>query len=84
VQIVGVEPRWVDGVVETELTFRVTTCHVALCPDGDQRVTAFGGKLDGVTQVVGPYAVPQIGTLTTVALRDGRGLLKALTPIFKP
>jgi hypothetical protein len=84
VQIVGAAPRWVDGVVETELTFRVMTCHIANCPPTDQRVIAFGGNLDGITQVVGPFAVPKLGSLKTVAFRDGRGLLKTLHPIFKP
>jgi hypothetical protein len=84
VEIVNSAPRWVDGIVETELTYRVTACHVASCPEGDQRVTALGGKLDGVTQIVGPFGMPEIGTRVTVGLRDGRGLLKTLRTTFQP
>lgn len=84
VEIVNSTPHWVDGIVETELTYRVTACHVASCPEGDQRVTAMGGKLDGVTQIVGPFGMPEVGTRVTVGLRDGRGLLKTLRTTFQP
>jgi hypothetical protein len=84
VEIVKTEPRWVDGLVETELTYRVTTCHVASCPEGDQRVVAMGGRLDGVTQIVGPFAMPQVGARVSVELRDTRGLLKTLRTSFQP
>ena len=84
VEIVGAEPRWVDGLVETELTYRVTSCHVASCPEGNQRVVAMGGKLDGVTQIVGPFAMPSVGARVAVGLRDARGLLKTLRTTFQP
>jgi hypothetical protein len=84
VEIVKSTPHWVDGIVETELTYRVTACHVAHCPQGDQNVTALGGKLDGVTQIVGPFGMPEVGTRVTVGLRDGRGLLKTLRATFQP
>jgi hypothetical protein len=84
VEIVKSTPHWVDGIVETELTYRVTTCHVANCPEGDQKITALGGKLDGVTQIVGPFGMPEVGTRVTIGLRDGRGLLKTLRATFQP
>lgn len=84
VEIVKSSPQWVDGIVETELTYRVTVCHVANCPDGDQKITALGGKLDGVAQIVGPFGMPEVGTRVTIGLRDGRGLLKTLRATFQP
>ena len=84
VEIVKAEPRWVDGLVETELTYRVTACHVSSCPEGDQRVVAMGGKLDGVTQIVGPFGMPEVGARVSVGLRDARGLLKMLRTSFQP
>jgi hypothetical protein len=84
VEIVKAEPRWVDGLVETELTYRVTTCHVASCPDGDQLVTAMGGKIDGLSQIVGPFAMPVVGARVSIGLRDARGLLKTLRTNFQP
>ncbi|MET0591642.1 MAG: hypothetical protein ABW133_03010 [Polyangiaceae bacterium] len=84
VEIVNSSPQWVDGIVETSLTYRVTACHVASCPEGDQRVTALGGKLDGVTQIVGPFGMPEVGTRVTIGLRDGRGLMKTLRTTFQP
>jgi hypothetical protein len=84
VEIVKAEPQWVDGIVETALTYRVTTCHVANCPEGDQRTVALGGKLDGVTQIVGPFGMPEVGARVSVGFRDGRGLLKTLRSTFQP
>jgi predicted Zn-dependent protease with MMP-like domain len=84
VQIVGTVPRWSQGILQTELTFHVTTCRVGRCPESDQRVSVAGGTLGGVTQIVGPFAVPQVGASVMVSLRDGRGLLKILNPLFKP
>jgi hypothetical protein len=84
VEIVKAEPQWVDGIVETALTYRVTACYVANCPEGDQRVVALGGKLDGVTQIVGPFGMPEVGARISVGLRDGRGLLKVLRSTFQP
>jgi hypothetical protein len=84
VEIVKSEPRWVDGLVETELTYRVTTCHVAHCPEGDQRVVALGGKLDGMVQLVGPFALPQVGARVALGLRDGRGLMQTLRLNLQP
>ena len=84
VEIVGASPHWVDGLLETDLTFRVTTCHVANCPDGNQHALVAGGKLGGVTQLVGPFAVPERGVRRHVALRDARGLMKTLRTTFQP
>ena len=84
VEIVKSEPRWVDGLLETELTYRITTCHVANCPEGDQRIVALGGKLDGMMQLVGPFAVPQVGARVSLGLRDGRGLLQTLRLNLQP
>jgi hypothetical protein len=84
VEIVKAEPHWVDGIVETALTYRVTSCHVASCPEGDQQVVAMGGKLDGVTQIVGPFGVPEIGARVSLGLRDARGPLKILRSTFQP
>jgi hypothetical protein len=80
VEVTSAEPRWSDGIMETELRMRVTTCHVANCPTGEQRVVAFGGRLGHLTQVVGPYAVPEVGARATVRLRDARGLLRLFHP----
>jgi hypothetical protein len=84
VEIVRAEPRWANGIIETELTLRVTACHVASCPTENQRVVVAGGSLDGVTQVVGPFVVPEAGEHRRVGLRNGRGLLKPLDRTFKP
>jgi hypothetical protein len=84
VEIVKSEPRWVDGLVETSLTYRVTSCHVSNCPQGDQQVVALGGKLDGITQIVGPFAMPEVGAHVAIGLRDGRGLLKTLRLNLQP
>jgi hypothetical protein len=84
VRIVKAEPRRVDGIVETSLTLHVTTCHVDRCPEEEQKFVVWGGKLDGTTQVVGPFAVPTLGAEVAVSLRDGRGLLKTLGPRFQP
>jgi hypothetical protein len=83
VQVVGAEPRWSDGIVETELRFRVMNCRVANCPSEEQRVVVAGGKIGGLTQVVGPYAVPEVGARAIVRLRDGHGLLRKLGPTFQ-
>jgi hypothetical protein len=83
-EIVKAEPRWVDGIVETELTYRVTACHVANCPEGDQRTVAMGGKIDGIAQIVGPFAPPETGARVSIGLRDGRGLMKVLRTNFQP
>jgi len=84
VEIVNSEPRWIDGLLETELTYRVTTCRVTNCPQGDQRVVALGGKLDGMIQMVGPFAVPQVGARVALRLRDGRGLMQTLGLNLQP
>jgi hypothetical protein len=84
VQIVKSQPRWIDGLLETELTYRVIACHVATCPQGDQRVVALGGKLDGVVQIVGPFAVPEVGARVAVDLRDARGFLQNLRLNLQP
>jgi len=84
VDVVRAEPRWADGLIETELTLQVTACHVANCPTEKQRVVVAGGSLDGVTQIVGPFVVPEAGAHLRVELRSGRGLLKPLDRTFKP
>jgi len=84
VEIVRTEPRWVDGLVETELTYRVTACHVATCPEGDQRAVAMGGRMDGISQIVGPFAIPAVGAHVSVGLRDARDLLQTLGLTFHP
>jgi hypothetical protein len=84
VEIVKAEPRWVDGLVETELTYRVTACHVTRCPEGDQHVVAMGGRIDGLSQTVGPYAMPDVGARVAIGLRDAPDLRKTLGIIFQP
>jgi hypothetical protein len=84
VRIVGAATRRVDGILQTALKLHVTTCQVASCPDEEQQIMVWGGKLDGKTQVVGPFTVPELGTEVAVRLRDGRGLMKALSPRFQP
>lgn len=84
VEVLRARPRWTDGIVETELTFRVTTCHLADCPDSEQHVKVAGGKLGSIVQVVGPFAIPEVGTHVRVAMRDGRGMLRVLAPMFRP
>jgi hypothetical protein len=84
VQVVTAAPRWNDGIVETELIYRVTTCHVARCPEGDQRAVVAGGTIGGVTQVVGPFAVPRQGARLRVELRDHRSFYQHLNPTFQP
>ncbi len=80
----GAAPRWTQGILETELTYRVTACHVSHCPEGDQRTVVVGGTLGHLTQVVGPYAVPTQGARLHITLRDQRSFYKRLTPTFKP
>jgi MYXO-CTERM domain-containing protein len=84
VEIVTAAPRWVDGIIETELTYRVTACHAAQCPQGAQHTVVAGGTLGGVTQVVGPFAVPQVGARLRVALGDQRSFCHVLSPTFQP
>jgi len=84
VEVVAATPHWDGGVLETELTYRVTTCHVASCPEGEQKTTVSGGTLGRIKQIVGPYAVPEQGTLLRVQLRDHRDFYKILSPTFKP
>jgi hypothetical protein len=84
VHVLRAVPRWEHGIIETELTFRITACHVARCPESDQQVAVVGGTLNGVTQIVGPFGVPDAGDRLFVNLRNGRGLLKVLNPLFKP
>jgi hypothetical protein len=83
-QVVSAAPRWADGIIETELTFRVTTCHVARCPDAGQRVVVTGGTVGAVTQIVGPFTVPRVGERVSVRLRDARGVWAMLAPTFQP
>jgi hypothetical protein len=80
VEVTSAQPRWSEGIVETELRLRVTTCHVASCPTEEQKVVAFGGRLGKLTQVVGPYAVPQVGARASVRLHDARGFLQSFRP----
>src|SRR5262249_23930091 len=84
VEIVRTAPRWVDGIIETELTYRVTECHVGQCPEGEQRTVVAGGTLDGVTQVVGPFAVPKAGAHLPVGLHQPRPFRQLLNTTFKP
>jgi hypothetical protein len=84
VEVVAATPRWADGIVETDLTYRVTTCHVANCPEGEQRTVVIGGTLGGVTQVVGPFAVPRQGAGSAVRLHEHRSFYQILSPTFKP
>jgi hypothetical protein len=84
VEVVGAAPHWTQGILETELTYRVTACHVSHCPEGDQRTVVSGGTLGRVTQVVGPYAVPAQGARLHIALRGQRSFYQRLTPTFKP
>ena len=51
---------------------------------GETRTVLAGGSLDGVTQVVGPFAVPQKGARLQLSLREPRGFYQILNPIFKP
>jgi len=82
VEVTSAQPRWSDGIVETELRLRVTACHVANCPTDEQKVVAFGGRLGSLTQVVGSYAVPAVGARAAVRLRDARNLLQSFGPNF--
>ncbi|HKQ68355.1 MAG TPA: matrixin family metalloprotease [Polyangiaceae bacterium] len=84
VEITGSDAKWVDGVLETDLTLRVTACRSANCPKDPQHVSVAGGQLGGVTQVVGPFAVPHLGAKISVGLRDGRGVLQNLSALYKP
>jgi hypothetical protein len=84
VEVVAATPRWADGILETELKYRVTTCHVANCPEGEQRTVLAGGTLGGVTQVVGPFAVPAQGARLRIKLQEHRSFYQVLNPIFKP
>jgi hypothetical protein len=78
VEVISASPRWVDGILETDVTVKLTACRVAACPEGEQHVVVAGGSLDHVTQVVGPYAAPTVGTRATITLRDKNGLMKRL------
>jgi hypothetical protein len=84
VEVVATHAHWVNGIVETDLTYRVTACHVARCLEGDQHTVVSGGTLGGVTQVVGPYAAPAQGAKLHIALSDQRSFYQRLTPTFKP
>jgi hypothetical protein len=53
-------------------------------PEGDQQVVAMGGRLDGMTQIVGPFAMPEVGARVSVGLSDAQGLLKTLRTSFQP
>jgi hypothetical protein len=74
----------VDGIVETNVAFRVKTCHVADCPEDEQGATVLGGTLGGVTQIVGPLAAPKLGDRFAVRLGDARALVHRLGPMFRP
>jgi hypothetical protein len=78
VEIVSAVPSWVDGVVQTDITVKLTACRAAQCPAGNQHVLVAGGSLDHVTQVVGSYAVPAVGERASILLRDGSGLMRRL------
>ena len=84
VQVVRAGSRWVDGILQTDVAFRIITCHVAGCPDTEQSAVVLGGTLDGVTQIVGPLATPQLGDRLSIRLRDGHGLLRLLGHTFRP
>ena len=84
VEVVAATPRWADGIVETDLTYRVTTCRVANCPEGEQRTVVIGGTLGGVTQIVGPFAVPRQGARLAIRLREHRSFYQMLSPTFRP
>jgi hypothetical protein len=84
VDIVGAKPRWTNGILETELTYRVAVCHLVNCPEGEQHAVVAGGTLGGVTQVVGPFAVPKLGARLRVGLGDHRSFYQTLNPTFKP
>src|SRR5262249_15957818 len=73
-----------EGIMETNVAFRVTACHVADCPGDEQGATVLGGTLGGVTQVVGPLAAPRLGDRFAMRLGDARGLVHRLGPTFRP
>jgi hypothetical protein len=80
VQVTGATPRWSEGILETELRVRVMACHVRHCPTDEQKFTALGGHLGGVTQVVGASAVPEVGARAAVRLRADRSPLSFFHP----
>jgi hypothetical protein len=81
VQVTDSTTHWTDGILETELRLRVTACHVANCSsDEEQKVVVPGGRLGGVTQVVGPYAVPAVGERVAIRYREPRSLLQPFHP----
>jgi len=82
VDVIAVAPRWADGIIETELTLRVASCRIAQCPQADQHTVVAGGTLGGVTQVVGPFAVPAVGARLGADLR-ALGALQIFNPTMK-
>jgi hypothetical protein len=81
VEVVAVSPRWAGGIIETDLTLRVTSCHTAPCPEGERHTVVAGGTLGRLTQVVGPFAAPALGAHLGA---DLSGSLQILNPKIKP
>jgi hypothetical protein len=59
-RVVAAAPRWESGLVVTELVLEIG-CAAAACPDDRISVEVLGGMKDGVAQIVGDEAVPELG-----------------------
>ncbi|MEJ7732763.1 MAG: PilZ domain-containing protein [Polyangiaceae bacterium] len=63
--------RWDGGLLVTSLELRTVDCAGEDCP-AMTRMEVFGGSAGGYTQVVGHRAVPAIGDIIPLVIRDGR------------
>lgn len=70
VEIRRVDSRWVDGVVVSTLELAPVACRGPACPAGVVSVELLGGTVDGLTQIVGHSAVPEVGDRVPLTLDD--------------
>jgi uncharacterized protein (TIGR02266 family) len=69
--VIAASSRWEGGLIVTRLTVKTVECHGGDCPD-EASLEVLGGSAEGLTQIVGHHAVPDVGASIALALRDGR------------
>jgi hypothetical protein len=81
VTVVAANAHWEGGLVVTRLQGRIDRCRAARCPSAIEPVEVFGGRMGGVTQIVGAMQVPDVGEQIQVKLTGAKTWMQVLAPM---
>lgn len=79
-ELVEVRPRWVEGLIVSEIRARPTRCVLGSCPSRDLRFEVLGGELDGVVQVISGSTVHRAGERALLSFVQRNRGLQLLSP----